>query len=111
MQTIIAYPKITVIRPQGTLNASNAVEFQRQIITVVAQERQSIFVVDMERVESLDSAGLMALVSGLRLAQAMDQRFGLCSVCASIRMILELTQLDRVFELFESVAALETTLI
>lgn len=110
MQTILAYPKITVARPQGTLNASNAVEFQRQIIAAVAQERQNIFVVDMEQVEALDSAGLMALVSGLRLAQALKQRFSLCSVCASIRMILELTQLDQVFEIFESVAALEAEL-
>ena len=111
MQAIIADPKITVVRPQGTLNASNAVDFQRQIITAVAQEKQNVFVVDMEHVESLDSAGLMALVSGLRLAQALDQRFSLCSVCGSILMVLELTQLDQVFEVFESVAALEATLI
>lgn len=111
MQTMIADPKVTVVRPQGTLNASNAVDFQRQIITAVAQEKQSVFVVDMEQVESLDSAGLMALVSGLRLAQALDQRFSLCCVCGSIRMVLELTQLDQVFEVFESVAALEATLV
>jgi len=110
MQTILDYPKVTVIRPQGTLDASNAVEFQRQIITAVAQERQNVFVVDMQYVEALDSAGLMALVSGLRLAQALEQRFSLCSVGASIRMIFELTQLDRVFEIFESVAALEAAL-
>lgn len=110
MPTILADAKITVVRPQGTLNATNAVEFQRQIIAVVAQERQNVFVVDMEQVESLDSAGLMALVSGLRLAQALEQRFSLCCVCDSIRMIFELTQLDQVFEVYESVAALESSL-
>lgn len=107
MQTILAYPQITVIRLQGTLNALNAIEFQRQVITAVTQERQTVVMVDMQQVESLDSAGLMALISGLRLAQAMDQRFSICSVCASIRMIFELTQLDRVFEIFDSVAAFE----
>ena len=108
MQTIIAYPKITVIRPQGPVNASNAVEFQRQMTTAVAQEGQSTVVVDLEQVESLDTAGLMALVHGLRLAQGLNRRFSLCSVPPSIRIIFELTQLDRVFEIFESVAAFET---
>ncbi len=107
MQTIIAYPKITVIRPQGRLNGSNAVEFQDQMATAVAQKGQTIVLVDLEQVESLDSAGLMALVYALRLAQALNRRFSLCSVSPSIRIILELTQLDRVFEIFESVAAFE----
>lgn len=110
MQTIIAYPKITVIRPEGRLNASNAVEFQDQMTTAVAQKGQTIVLVDMTQVESLDSAGLMALVYGLRLAQALDRRFSLCSVSPSTRIILELTQLDRVVEIFESVAAFETAI-
>lgn len=110
MPTIIAYPKITVIRPQGGLNTSNVIEFQEQMTTAVAQKGQTIVLVDMEQVESLDSDGLMALVYGLRLAQTLEQRFSLCSVSPSIRIILELTQLDRVFEIFESVAALEAAI-
>lgn len=110
MQTIIACPKITVIRPQGSLNASNAIELESQMTTAVAEEGQTLVLVDLDQVESLDSAGLMALVYGLRLAQALNQRFSLCSVSPSIRIILELTQLDQVFEIFESVAAFEAAI-
>lgn len=110
MQTVLASPQSCVIRPQGSLNASNAVEFQRQMTTAVAQERNTILLVDMEQVESLDSAGLMALVYGLRLAQALNWRFSLCSVSPSIKIIFELTQLDRVFEIFESIAAFEAAI-
>ena len=106
MQTITAYPKITVIRPYGPFDASNAVQFQHQI-TTAAQEGHTCILVDLEQVESLDSAGLMVLVYGLRLAQALEQRFSLCSVSPSIRIIFELTQLDQVFEIFESGAAFE----
>jgi anti-anti-sigma factor len=76
----------------------------------VAKERYKNMLVDLEQVESLDSAGLMALVYSLKLAQALDIRFSICSVSPSIRIILELTQLDRVFEIFESVAAFEAAL-
>jgi len=107
MQTIIACPHSSVIRLSGSLNAANAREFQHQVKTVVGQEQRTSLLVDMEQVESLDSAGLMALVYGLRLAQALNLRFSLCAVSPSVRIIFELTQLDRVFEMFESIAAFE----
>jgi len=104
MQAILDYPRITLICPQGVLNATNATEFQRELETAV-WERHSNLLVDLEQVESLDSAGLMALVSALKLAQSLGKRFSLCSVSASMKIIFELTQLDRVFEIFDSKAA------
>lgn len=110
MQTIVAYPKVTVIRPQGPFNASNAVKFQHQMTAAVAQEGHKVVLVDMQQVESLDSAGLMALVHGLRLAQSLGRRFSLCCISPSIRIIFELTQLDQVFEIFDSKAAFEAAI-
>ncbi|MDM9380909.1 STAS domain-containing protein [Chlorogloeopsis sp. ULAP01] len=106
MQAVLKNPKITVIRPQGSLNAANALEFERNLTAALTQNDNSFLLVDLEQVESLDSAGLMALVSALKLAQNLGQRFTLCSVSPSIRIIFELTQLDRVFEILESQAAL-----
>ncbi len=109
MQMITTYPKkVTVIRPSGSFNASNAAEFQQHMTNVVIQaEHSSILLVDLEQVESMDSAALMALVQGLRLAQSLGRRFILCSVSPSIRIIFELTQLDSVFEIFDSPAMFE----
>ena len=85
-------------------------QFQCQLKAAVAQAEQTVVLVDLAQVESLDSAGLMALVSGLQLAQHLDRRFGICSVSPSIRIVFELTQLDQVFELFESTAAFEAAI-
>jgi anti-sigma B factor antagonist len=90
-----------VICLQGHLNAANASNLQESLATAVLSEANATLLVDMSAVESLDSAGLMALVSTLSLAQRLDKRFGLCAVSPSIRIIFELTQLDRVFEIFE----------
>jgi len=105
MQTVLDYPKITIISPQGCINASNASEFQQELTTAVSQAENSILLVDLEKVESLDSAGLMALVSGLKTSQDLKKRFSLCSVSPAMRIIFEVTQLDRVFEIFDSKAA------
>jgi anti-anti-sigma factor len=110
MQTITAYPEITVIRPSGPFNASNASEFQQRMVTVISQTGYSSVLVDLEQVESLDSAGLIALVRVLRLAQSLGKRFSLCSVSPSVRIVFELTQLDGAFEIFENKAMFEAAI-
>jgi anti-anti-sigma factor len=49
----------------------------------------------------LDSAGLIALVAALQRSRMLGKQLYLCSVPPGIRMIFELTQLDRVFEILE----------
>ena len=111
MQMITAQRKVTVIRPSGHFNASNAAELQEHLTAVVNQaERGSVLLVNLEQVESMDSAGLMTLVYGLRLAQSSQKRFSLCSVSPSIKIIFELTGLDSVFEIFDSPVAFEAAI-
>lgn len=93
--------QLTIIQPTGHINASNASEFQHQMAAAVASQQDDVLV-DMQRVESLDSAGLMALVSAWSLAQNLKKRFSICGVAPSIRIIFELTQLDSAFEIFET---------
>jgi anti-sigma B factor antagonist len=102
MQVVLQLPKTTVIRPYACLNANNALEFERDLTTALAQDDTSILVVDLAAVDSLDSAGLMALVSALKLALKLGRTIRLCSVSPALRIIFELTQLDNVFEILES---------
>ncbi|MFN6526536.1 STAS domain-containing protein [Nostoc sp. ChiSLP03a] len=102
MQAVLNYPKIAVIRPQGCLNAANALEFERDMATALAQNGISTLVVDLAAVESLDSAGLMALLSTHKLALTLGRSCQLSAVGPQIRMIFELTQLDRVFEILDA---------
>lgn len=110
MQNVLTQSQMTVIQPCGHINAANAAVLQRQLMAAVSSQQYSNLLVDMSQIESLDSAGLMALVSTLTAAQKLDQRFGLCSVSPAIRIIFELTQLDRVFEIFESREAFEVAI-
>ncbi|BAY14439.1 anti-sigma-factor antagonist [Nostoc sp. HK-01] len=103
MQAVLECPKITVIRPQGKLNAVNALEFERDLTAALTPNDVSILLVDLAAVESLDSAGLMALVSALKLAQNLGQSLKLCSVSPALKIIFELTQLDGVFEFEDTI--------
>ena len=99
--------KIATIEPNGYITAAHADELQRQLATAVAAQNYSVCLVDMSKVEFLDSAGLMALVGTFRLAQRMGKRLSLCSIAPNVRMIFELTQLDRVLEIFDNRDAFE----
>jgi anti-sigma B factor antagonist len=99
MQNALAYPRMKVIRLQGNINVENALKLKQQLAEVVSDPENSSLMVDMTQVSALDSAGLMALVSTLTLSQRLNKQFGLFGVSPSLRIIFELTQLDRVFDI------------
>jgi anti-sigma B factor antagonist len=107
MQNVLVKSRVSVLKPSGHLNAANVKRLQKELIVAVSSQQSPALLVDMSLVESLDSSGLMVFVSALTLAQKLDQRFGLCNVSPPVRIIFELTQLDRVFEIFESHSAFE----
>ena len=101
MTAAVNYPQIKVIRPSGNLDATKTLEFEQEITTALTQNGNTILLVDLEKVESMDSAGLMVLVAGLKLAQTLGHRLVLGKVSPAVKIILEVTQLDRAFEVFE----------
>jgi anti-sigma B factor antagonist len=106
MQSLLSRAQGSLVRAQGHVNASTAADLEAQIANAIASDATAVLV-DMSQVESLDSAGLMALVAGLNRAQQLQKRLSLCSIPATVRIIFELTQLDRVFEILPSPAAFE----
>jgi anti-sigma B factor antagonist len=107
MQSVLVRPQSAIVRPCSDINAATVAEFQHQLTEAMLSEQHSVVVVDLSQVESLDSAGLMVLVSALNLSKVRQKQLCLCSMSVSIRLIFELTQLDQVFDIVESVAVFE----
>ncbi|MGF1461040.1 MAG: STAS domain-containing protein [Leptolyngbyaceae cyanobacterium] len=103
MQSIQA--ALTIVQPSGALNATNAHKLQAQLSEFIGSDSSAGLMVDMSQVESLDSAGLVALIASLRMARRLSKRFCLCSVPPSIRIVFELTQLDQAFEFSDELVA------
>ena len=97
-----SYTEFTAFQPQGYLSAANAEDFLDRLTLEVKTSSHSALLVDMEKVEFIDSAALMALIKAFRLAESLGQRFVLSSLAPSVRMMFELTQLDNAFEIFEN---------
>ena len=94
-------------RPEGFVSAANSSEFLNRLVSEVKSSVNSPLLVNMEAVEFMDSAGLMALIKAFRLAESLGRRFSICSVPPSVRIMFELTQLDKAFEIFENEVAFQ----
>lgn len=111
MKSSVKVPEIALFEPSGYITVANVLEFQDQLTDLVHQSRSIAFLVDMSRVEFLDSAGLMALVTAFRLAQSQEKSFNICSIPPSVKIIFELTQLDRILSIFPSRANFDAVFI
>ncbi|EDX84318.1 hypothetical protein S7335_2015 [Synechococcus sp. PCC 7335] len=74
---------------------------QQQLTDAMALDHASELVVDMSKVESMDNAGLVSLMAALNEAKPFYDRLSIYSAPPSIRIVLELTQLDRLFTMVD----------
>ena len=98
---------LITIHPSGRITAINANEFQRELAQKISDHSTTQCLIDMGQVEFLDSTGLMALVSALRLAETLGKCFFLCAIPAPVKIIFEVTQLDRAFHILDNSESLE----
>ena len=102
VMTLTQDMQLIVIKPQGCLDLQSGKTLKEQLASLVPQ-RHSLWVIDLAQVDSMDSSGLGALVTGLCAARQSGCRLVICNLLPPVRMIFELTQLDSVLEIFESV--------
>lgn len=98
---IISQDQVVVFKPQSSIDLQGGMAFSKQMLEVVPRPDQ-LWVLDMSEVDFMDSSGLVPLINALNSAREHNCRLVLCNVQAPVRLILELTQLDSVFEIFHT---------
>ena len=84
------------------MDLSNAAGLRDHLIEQVEKGNYNL-AVDLNGVEFMDSSGLAVLISGLRRTKEHDGSLVLISPTASVKRVLTITGLDRVFDIFDSV--------
>ncbi len=92
----------TVVEVGGEIDVYTAPKLREQLVDLVA-DGQYHLVVDMERVEFLDSTGLGVLVGGLKRVRAHDGSLRLVCTQERILKIFRITGLTKVFPIHDSV--------
>jgi anti-sigma B factor antagonist len=85
---------------ENNLDASNVREF-KDAAQAMINERTRV-VLDMSGVKFVDSSGLGALISCLRLLNGRRGDFKLCALAKPVRALFELMRMHRVFNIYDS---------
>jgi anti-anti-sigma factor len=90
---------VTVIELSGILDGIRGNELRREISGTVATEA-NILLLDMKELKFIDSSGLGALVSVMQMVRNANGKMFVCSLNDQVRMLFELTKMDRIFQVF-----------
>jgi anti-sigma B factor antagonist len=97
-------PRRALLSVSGRLTAATAAGLKARIAALVSAGQVEL-VFDLAGLAFMDSSGLAALVSGLRLTREKGGSLHLCGLQEAVRTIFSLTMLDRVFSLHPDVNA------
>ena len=86
--------------PVKELDASNAGDLKSAMVSILDSNRK--MVVNLCRVQFIDSSGLGVILSFLRHVTAKGGDLKLCCLTAQVRSAFELVRMHRVFEIFDT---------
>jgi anti-anti-sigma factor len=92
---------VIVLRPEGRLNMVAAPALRRKLHELVEAGNTRV-VVDLAQTEFIDSSGLGALISGLKVARQAGGDLRIAAPTTQVETVLALTNLNRVLRAYPS---------
>jgi anti-sigma B factor antagonist len=84
------------------LDAHNSEQLKAAMVDLFENGTKDLLV-DLKEVRFIDSSGLGVLVSGYKNASTRQGSIKLCSLQSQVRSMFELTRLQRVFDIYQTV--------
>ena len=97
-----------LLQPQSRLDSQGGNVLKEQLINIPIEPHQ-VWVMNMADVEFMDSSGLGAVVTAVKYARSKTCRLVIFKPSATARLIFEITQLDRVFEIINHIEEIFTS--
>jgi anti-sigma B factor antagonist len=97
---------VQVLAPSGILDSTQAEKIRTQVDSALSLGAKTLLM-DLKDTTFVDSSGLGTLVSVLKKVRAQNCEMVVCSINPQVKMLFELTSMDRVFEIFKDREAFE----
>ncbi len=94
---------VAVVTLPEEIDVTNADEVREQLLTIINQGA-TVLIADMSRSTFCDSAGITALVRAFRRATESGTKFRLVATGPAVLRVLEITGVDRLIDVFESLS-------
>ncbi len=95
---------VQIIQVSGILDGMNGGQLRRTIDEMLKAGTR-VILIDCTAVEFMDSSGLGALVMALKQTKLLGGQLSLCGINDQVKMLLDLTNMSKVFKIFPSCEA------
>lgn len=96
---VTSFDNVTVMKMAGRID-SHSVQRLRQQLALSTNGQAKNIILDLAGVDFIDSSGLAAIVHGMKQCRAGGGDLRLCKPPQAVRMVLELTRLDKALDIF-----------
>lgn len=103
METAIIYRgDVGVIHITGRLDASNTAKLKEEFQKWLNETNN--FVLDLSKMEYIDSTGLGGIVACMKFASEKDGDLKIACLQSKPRMVFEITRANKIFDIYDEVA-------
>lgn len=101
---------VHILQPSGVLDGNTTNELRNQIRESINTGKRKILV-DLQDVNFMNSSGIGALVAALKDVKKEGGNLFLCSLSDQVRIIFQLTKMERVFKPLKDRAEFEEKML
>jgi anti-sigma B factor antagonist len=94
--------KITIFDVSGDIDLATSPELRKALLREFRELKTPRVVLNLGAVRYIDSSGVASLVEGLKASRDVGSRFILFGLNKTIREVLQLSKLVRIFEIYEN---------
>ncbi|MCY3578383.1 MAG: STAS domain-containing protein [bacterium] len=102
--TVASHRRWEVLTVTGEIDMATAPRFRQRLLGVITGGAQNV-VIDLSGVDFIDSTGLGVLMGAAKRVRSAGGDIRLVMVGSRLADLIELTRLDRVLDVFDSIAA------
>jgi len=90
-----------VLYLNGRLDVHNIEEIEKEIRALLDEEPSSHFIINLQDIDYVCSSGLGLFVSIKDIIKQREKKFGVCGLKSSVKRIMELVEMNVLFNIFE----------
>ncbi|HUI50907.1 MAG TPA: STAS domain-containing protein [Terriglobales bacterium] len=94
----------TILDITGDIDLAHSPAVRKALLLEIKEKKTPKVFLNLEKVRYIDSSGIASLVEGLKASRDVGSRLILYGLSKSVREVMELSRLQKIFEIHESEA-------
>jgi anti-sigma B factor antagonist len=94
----------TILDITGDIDLAHSPAMRKALLLEIREKKTPKVFLNLEKVRYIDSSGIASLVEGLKASRDMGSRLILFGLSKTVREVMELSRLQKIFEIHESEA-------